>query len=176
MKIYPCIKCGGINSLVILQTYENNPDETMAIFKCFECTCCGTKYFYDRTLKRLREVLNTSERRWGNLRFKELYTMQMQLNNKIAVKCEETYTNQELLNMDLLELNVEAGELANAIKSFKYWNKKKNVSKEHILDEYADVLHALLSVALRLDLNPHQIIRAFKEKQLVNLERQDEGY
>lgn len=176
MKIYPCIKCGGINSLVIRQVYEYKPDKSIGIFDCFYCTSCKSEYFYDKRLKMVRKVLKTYERRWGNLQFKKLYTMQQQLNKKIDANCEEDYSKQELLNMDLLELSVEVGELANAIKSFKYWNKKKVTSKELILDEFADVLHALLSVGIRMDLNPHEMIQAFIDKQDVNLLRQEEGY
>lgn len=49
-----------------------------------------------------------------------------------------------------LALAVEISELANEVKCFKYWSLKKGDNKEKIGDEYADVLHFVLSHAIYL--------------------------
>lgn len=48
----------------------------------------------------------------------------------------------------LLAYLVELGELANATRTFKFWSLKEAETRERLLDEYADGLHFLLSLAL----------------------------
>ncbi|HKL84466.1 MAG TPA: dUTP diphosphatase [Bacilli bacterium] len=62
------------------------------------------------------------------------------LNHKVSY--ESTKTKR------LLAFLVELGELANAKRSFKFWSLKAGESNERLLDEYADGLHFLLSLAL----------------------------
>lgn len=52
----------------------------------------------------------------------------------------------------LLAFLVELGELANATKTFKFWSLKPSESRTRLLDEYADGLHFILSLALANDI------------------------
>lgn len=176
-KIYPCPKCGGINSLNIRQTFEKRLDNSTAIFNAHYCTRCDFEYFFDKKIGEVREVLGEHERRCFDMKFSQMYDIQKKMNKKIFENMDTIYHNQTLLSMDLLELSVEVGELANEIKCFKYWSKKrKKVTRQKVLTEYADVIHALLSVGIRLQLEPQEILNAFIDKQEVNIERQEEGY
>lgn len=46
-----------------------------------------------------------------------------------------------------IALLVEVGEVANELKSFKYWKKDKDVSLEKVQEELIDCLHFFLSLA-----------------------------
>lgn len=54
-----------------------------------------------------------------------------------------------------LALFVELAELANEIKSFKFWSIKGSSSKEKILEEYVDGLHFITSLCLIKKIKPN---------------------
>jgi len=112
----------------------------------------------DRLIKRIREYGEIE-----GLKTKVI-TKQMLKNNKV------------LLSMNLLELVTEAAELANSIKSFKYWSKQEPDSREHILEELADVLLAAAAVANNLEFTAKEIEDAYREKVIVNKQRQKDEY
>lgn len=53
-----------------------------------------------------------------------------------------------------LALFVELGELANEVRSFKYWSNKNRSDDSIILEEYADGLHFILSKCLEYNIEP----------------------
>lgn len=81
---------------------------------------------------------------------KELFILQKNLDDIV-------HSNHNIKNpMDVfiqrkLALAVEVAELANEVKCFKYWSLKKGDNKQKIGDEYADVLHFVLSHAIYLN-------------------------
>jgi len=114
---------------------------------------------------------------------KELLTMQKSFDRYLAAKQIGQTNNEKLdewnrsvLDKKLLALSVEVGELANATRCFKYWSTKEDEGKERILDEFADVLHFLLSVANSLDFTDEDIEHAYIRKHSENYRRQAEGY
>lgn len=84
--------------------------------------------------------------------------------------------NKVVLDKKLLALSVEVSELANATKCFKYWSEQGPESTERIHDEFADVLHMLLSVANSLKMTSEDIEHAYIKKHSENYKRQAEGY
>lgn len=78
-----------------------------------------------------------------------LLAKQKALDEEIARRHEVTYAST--LSRRFLALYVELGELANATRCFKYWSLKKSEPRAVVLDEYADGLHFLLSLAVMLD-------------------------
>ncbi len=117
------------------------------------------------------------------MEIKELLKMQKSFDRYLASKQIGQVDNENLdewdkavLDKKLLALSVEVGELANATKCFKYWSTKKDEGMERILDEYADVLHFLLSVANSLGINAEDIEQAYIKKHSENYRRQAEGY
>lgn len=114
---------------------------------------------------------------------KQLLTMQKSFDRYLAAKQIGQASNDELdewnrsvLDKKLLALNVEVGELANATRCFKYWSEKENEGTERILDEFADILHFLLSVANSLQFTSEEIEHAYIRKHSENYRRQAEGY
>ncbi|TFE00962.1 dUTP diphosphatase [Jeotgalibacillus salarius] len=80
------------------------------------------------------------------LNWEELYQMQHELDSFIEE--ENNLTEQNLLRDKLLALSVEAGELANETRCFKFWSRKGPSEKSIILEEYVDGIHFLLSIGL----------------------------
>ncbi len=52
----------------------------------------------------------------------------------------------ETIKNRILALLVELGELANEVRSFKYWSTKPKSEKSIILEEYVDGIHFLISL------------------------------
>lgn len=123
------------------------------------------------------------------MEIKELLEMQKKLDNAILKKQVEPLTssieqqkylyeklNGDLLTERILALSVEVGELANATRCFKYWSLKDSEPVERVLDEYADCLHFMLSIAHSLNFTAEEIEEAYKQKNKVNYERIKNGY
>lgn len=117
------------------------------------------------------------------MEIKDLLKMQKSFDRYLASKILETQDiknivkwDKEILDKKILSLLVEVGELANATKCFKYWSIKESESKERIHDEFADVLHMILSVANSLEMTSDDIEHAYIKKHSENYRRQLEGY
>lgn len=78
----------------------------------------------------------------------ELLEMQRDLDIAIAknLGMEEEFNSVEIVDQRVFALKVELGEFANETGWFKYWKKSHIVNQEATLEEWADVLHFLLSV------------------------------
>ncbi|MBM7578897.1 dUTP diphosphatase [Jeotgalibacillus terrae] len=83
------------------------------------------------------------------LNWDELYHMQNELDS--FIERENNLTGKDLLRDKLLALSVEAGELANETRCFKFWSRKGPSEKSIILEEYVDGIHFLLSIGLEKD-------------------------
>lgn len=72
----------------------------------------------------------------------------------------------------------ELVELRREIPSRKHWSSKKDnpMDQARVLDEYIDVLHFFLTIALCMDWTAAQIYEAYLKKNNVNHERQKDGY
>lgn len=127
-----------------------------------------------------------------NINLTLLMQMQGELEDSINQKRK---IKKSLIHEKTLALNVELAELAQEWGLFKYWKKKPTTkSRAQVLEEYADGLHFILSLAIeRLktlpelrfleveypDYTPNystkQIIEMFNElyKQIANLHDSD---
>jgi len=65
-----------------------------------------------------------------------------------------------------IALLVEIGEVANELKSFKYWKKDKNVSLEKVQEELIDCLHFFLSLVNCSQINFNEYFSPKIEKKL----------
>lgn len=78
-------------------------------------------------------------------------------NKKLDMIFFERYgdNNGEMFIKNKLALLVELGELANEVKSFKYWSIKKPIN-ERVLEEYADGLMLILMFMSTYNLDLHE--------------------
>jgi dimeric dUTPase (all-alpha-NTP-PPase superfamily) len=77
-----------------------------------------------------------------------LFPEQQKLDAHIQSQHQVTYASTR--HKRLLALLVEIGEMINETKTFKFWSTKPSAAKPIILDEYADGIHFLLSLALEV--------------------------
>ncbi|MDE5553349.1 MAG: dUTPase, partial [Malacoplasma sp.] len=78
------------------------------------------------------------------IKINEFFLLQEKLDN-VVHKNHNIKNPMDVFIQRKLALAVEIAELANEVKCFKYWSVKKEDNKEKIGDEYADVLHFILS-------------------------------
>lgn len=79
----------------------------------------------------------------------DLFEKQAQLDSYIEKK--RGINGKDVFEDKLLAFMVEAGELANEVRSFKFWSSKPPSEKKVILEEYVDGLHFLLSIGNTLE-------------------------
>lgn len=70
--------------------------------------------------------------------FAQIYEANKELDDLFAKKYD--LNDNDIFLMNVLELLVEIGELANETKCFKYWSIKAPNSRSIVLDEYADCM------------------------------------
>ena len=81
-----------------------------------------------------------------------LFERQRKFDEFIHKKHQLTY--KKVFMETKLALFVELAELANEVKSFKFWSIKGSGPKEKILEEYIDGLHFITSLCLMKKINP----------------------
>lgn len=91
---------------------------------------------------------------------KEIYELNKELDKEFLNRYENT---EDLVNKNILSLIVEAGELANETKVFKYWSIKKP-DMEDVLEEYVDVLTMTLTFMNYFNLE----VTPFRYKEVEN--------
>ena len=113
------------------------------------------------------------------MEIKELLKMQRELDQYIIDKnyiANIDGSDIHFLNNRLLALFTEVAEFCNATRCFKYWSTKPSEPKERLLDEYADILHFLLSIGNTMGFTAEEIEQAYIKKHEENYKRQEEGY
>lgn len=118
------------------------------------------------------------------MEIKELLEMQRKLDTEILINFIRStpgaefgsWKQSDFLTERILALQVEVSEFANATRCFKYWSKKEADPKERLLDEYADILHFLLSIGNTMQFTAEEIEQAYIKKHKENYIRQREGY
>lgn len=83
------------------------------------------------------------------IRVDDLQKIQNELDSRIFELHGTTRTKTR--NDRILALLVEAGELANETRCFKYWSLKKASDDAVVFEEFSDVLH--FSLSLGIDIN-----------------------
>lgn len=106
----------------------------------------------------------------------DLLEKQRQLDALIAGKLAKPLEENERLTDTILALMVEAGEMANEVRCFKFWSKKPRSEKAVILEEFVDMLHFYLSIANQLGFSEEDIVSAYNRKYEININRQNSGY
>lgn len=84
-------------------------------------------------------------------RLDDLVHIQDSLDTRIFEK--HARTRQNTRQERILALFVEAGELANETRIFKYWSIQKPSDNKAIFEEYSDVLHFTLSLGIDVGFN-----------------------
>lgn len=81
----------------------------------------------------------------------KIIQLQKELDNSIHHKHQVTY--EQTFAHRKLALLVELGELANEVRSFKYWSLKPASDDTIILEEFVDCLHFTISLGLSMNID-----------------------
>ncbi|PZV99900.1 dUTP diphosphatase [Metamycoplasma auris] len=99
------------------------------------------------------------------MNLEEVFEAQKILDKVFAdaiLKKEKSFFDKKIV----IALLVELGEFANEVQSFKYWKKHKQTDRSKILEEYADGIHFLTSIAYPLSV-PSKLNPDIKYKNFV---------
>lgn len=85
-----------------------------------------------------------------------LFEKQKELDEYIYKK--NNVTAEEVFERKIVALLVELGELANELQFFKYWKESTNIDRQRAIEEYIDVIHFAIGLAVDLGVNGHEYI------------------
>lgn len=85
------------------------------------------------------------------LHIDKIVQLQKDLDN--AIHSKHNVTSLSTFTHRKLALIVEIGELANEVRSFKYWSLKKPSAQEIILEEFVDCLHFTISLGNSMNID-----------------------
>mgnify|MGYP001381099860 FL=1 len=83
-----------------------------------------------------------------------LFEKQKQLDEYIYDK--NNVTAKEVFERKIVALLVELGELANELQFFKYWKENINIDRQRAIEEYIDVIHFAIGLAVDLGIDEHK--------------------
>jgi len=85
-----------------------------------------------------------------------LFEKQKELDEYIYEK--NNVTAKEVFERKIVALLVELGELANELQFFKYWKENINIDRQRAIEEYIDVIHFTIGLAVDLGIDEHKYI------------------
>ena len=86
---------------------------------------------------------------------KRLFQMQRELD--LTIETKNNLQEEDLFERKVFAFLVEAAELANETRCFKFWSQKGPSKKEILLEEYVDGIHFLLSLGIEKKLDSIEI-------------------
>jgi dimeric dUTPase (all-alpha-NTP-PPase superfamily) len=109
--------------------------------------------------------------------FRELFRMQMSLNQRIGVRTEgmsEAEKTQWILNY-CRAMTQEIAELTDSVP-WKWWARYQKFDEQNARVEVVDLFHFLISLAQVLGMSADDVFQAYCKKNEVNFKRQEDGY
>lgn len=98
------------------------------------------------------------------MNLKQLFETQEVLDNRIIK--QHNLDGVDLLPNIILALQVELSELCNEWQGFKHW-KVNPQSKPHVLEEYVDCLHFILSIGNKIGYEGYVINIFYKQADII---------
>ena len=83
-----------------------------------------------------------------------LFKKQKQLDGYIYEK--NNVTAKEIFERKIVALLVELGELANELQFFKYWKENISIDGQRAIEEYIDLIHFAIGLAVDLGVYEHE--------------------
>ena len=108
---------------------------------------------------------------------RELFRMQMALNQRIGVQMEGMSDEEKtrwILNY-CRAMSQEIAELTDSVP-WKWWAKYQKFDEQNARVEVVDLFHFLISLAQVLGMSADDVFQAYVKKNAVNFQRQDSGY
>ena len=83
-----------------------------------------------------------------------LFKKQKELDGYIYEK--NNVTAKEVFERKIVALLVELGELANELQFFKYWKENISIDRQRAIEEFIDVIHFVIGLAVDLGVEEHE--------------------
>ena len=83
-----------------------------------------------------------------------LFQKQAELDKYIY--SQNNVTAKEVFERKIVALLVELGELANELQFFKYWKENVSIDSQRAIEEYIDVIHFAIGLAVDLGIDEHE--------------------
>lgn len=101
-----------------------------------------------------------------------LFDLQNTFDEYIKEKRNLDYTNkEEWIHKLCTAIITEACELNDAI-NWKWWKNKREIDWQNVKEEIIDLWHFLLSLCIKVGMNPEDIIQQYIDKNIENYKRQ----
>ncbi len=97
----------------------------------------------------------------------------MQLTKIIREKMKD---NELTMEQVMLALIVEAAEVLQELKGWKWWSENNEFDREKVLVESIDLFHFLLELWELLDASSEEVYQSYLEKNEINIKRQRDEY
>lgn len=109
---------------------------------------------------------------------REMFRLQAQLNERIGVRPSSQMTEEEQQKWVLnycRAMSQEIAELTDSIP-WKWWARYQKFDLQNARVEVVDLFHFLISVAEILGMTADDVFAYYRDKNQVNLQRQESGY
>lgn len=121
----------------------------------------------EQIIKKLEEYKNNS----GD-KLDKLFDLQDNFDQYIKEKRGLDYSDKEFWIQQMCRCIItEACELNDAT-NWKHWKNKKDIDWDNVREEIIDIWHFLISLSIKVDLSPDDIINKYIDKNLENYNRQ----
>lgn len=94
------------------------------------------------------------------------YEMQEKLDEHIFIK--KNHQRENTLDARILAATIELAEVANEVRSFKFWSNK-GMDFEKAIEEYVDVMHFLMSIGIDLDARLNESVVLHEQFEITDL-------
>ena len=101
----------------------------------------------------------------------KLFEMQSAFDKSLPKKL----TMDEAINMKCTAIIHEAVELREH-SNWKWWKNDKEYDENAAREEFADILHFVLSLAISMGITPNELMTLYTKKHKINKKRQVNGY
>ena len=112
---------------------------------------------------------------WDIISTEEIYDT-IDLTNHLANRQKNAIAYCNAIIMEVCELMVALGFKWWSVDTKNWFNVKESAQYKHLVEEYIDILHFVISLGITLGLKPDQMIKAYEEKNKENIDRQARGY
>lgn len=98
--------------------------------------------------------------------------MQAFLDEKIIQERSLDFSKEEWIQKEVLAMISELSEVLDEV-NFKWWKNKKEIDDNNLKEEIVDLLHFLISMALKAGMTADEMFSIYMDKNKENLKRQE---
>lgn len=107
-------------------------------------------------------------------KLEQIFERQAAFDQQLTQTRPETrgFSREEWIQKETLAMMDELGELINEV-NYKWWKNPQPVDEQRVKEELVDVLHFLVSMCLKMDMDAQELCRRYLAKNQENFDRQN---